>query len=385
MGRVAIFSTQFLPVSQAFVFEELRQHARFRADVFARRRLFAEHFPYERVHVAGPLYGLTRRSPLFDKRFRELGFDLVHAHFGTGAVYGLRWAERFDLPLVVSFHGHDVTRLCSGERYLPSTLRYALLSRRLFSRMTLGLCASSELRDLLHDLGVPASKLRVHRLGVDLSLFAKGERPAGTLQVAMVVRLQEKKGFGFGLRAFAAAARERPALQLTVAGEGPLERELRSLARELRIGKQVRFTGALPPGEVARLLSQTHVLLAPSVVARDGDRDSGLLVAKEASASEAVPIGSRHGGIPDIIDDGVTGYLVAERDEDALADRLKRLADDPALRERMGRAAREKMVREYDNRECVARLEGHYDHALRVFAHENESLLASLQTEAPAR
>jgi glycosyltransferase involved in cell wall biosynthesis len=77
-----------------------------------------------------------------------------------------------------------------------------------------------------------------------------------------------------------------------------------------------------------------------------------------------VPIGSVHGGIPDIIEDGVTGYLVTERDVPALARQLGALLDDPALRARMGRAAREKMQREYDNRACVARLEEFYDEAL---------------------
>jgi colanic acid/amylovoran biosynthesis glycosyltransferase len=89
-----------------------------------------------------------------------------------------------------------------------------------------------------------------------------------------------------------------------------------------------------------------------------------LIVVKEASASEVVPIGSIHGGIPEIIDDGVTGFLVAERDVATLAQRLASVASDANLRERMGRAARAKMEREYDNRRCVARLEEYYDEAI---------------------
>lgn len=368
MGRVAVFSTQFLPYSQTFVYEELRRHERYLPEVFARRRLLAQRFPFTPVHVAGPLYGVARRSARFDRRFREQRFDLVHAHFGTGAVYALRWAERFDLPLVVSFHGRDVTRLCFGDRYLPTSWRYAGLSRRLFGRMTLGLCASSELRDLLIGLGVSGDKLRVHRLGVALDAFRRGARQAGRVQVAMVGRLQPKKGFAYGLRAFASAARTRPALQLRIAGDGPLRRELHALAKRLDLAGRVAFEGVLAPSEVARLLGESDVLLAPSVIAPGGDRDSGLLVAKEASASEAVPIASLHGGLPDIVDDGITGYLVGERDVSALAERLARVSDDAALRERLGRAARAKMEREYDNRACVARLEGHYDDARAMHA-----------------
>jgi len=371
MPKVAVFNTQFLPYSQTFVYEELRQHQRYAAEVFARRRLLAERFPYPDVHVAGRLYGVTRTSARFDRRFASAGFALVHAHFGTGAVYALRWAERFALPLVVSFHGHDVTRLCSHERFYPTNWRYSLLSRRLFSRMTLGLCASAELRDLLVGLGVDPGKLREHRLGVDLSAFGKTEREIDRVHVAMIGRLVPKKGFEIGLRAFADAARTQPHVRLAIAGDGPLERRLRELSARLGLGARVTFAGALSARDVAALLARSDILLAPSVIDARGDRDSGLIVVKEASASEVVPIGSVHGGIPDIIDDGVTGFLVPEGDVYALAERLRGLIADAALRARMGAAARAKMEREYDNRQCVERLEGFYDDALALFARDH--------------
>jgi colanic acid/amylovoran biosynthesis glycosyltransferase len=76
-----------------------------------------------------------------------------------------------------------------------------------------------------------------------------------------------------------------------------------------------------------------------------------------------MPVGTRHGGIPEIIDDGVTGFLVPERDVTAMADRLARLLGDAQLRVVMGKSAREKMQREYDIRVRVAALEDLYDEA----------------------
>lgn len=368
MLRAAVFNTQFLPYSQTFVYEELRQHRRYAAEVFARVRMLPERFPYPEVHVAGPLYAYTRTDRGFDRLFEQRRYDLVHAHFGTGAVYALGWAERFGLPLVVTFHGHDVTRLLSYERFFPAHWRYAALSRRLFARVTLGLCASSELRELLIGLGVDGDKLRVHRLGIDLDAFHALAREPSRPQVAMIGRFVPKKGFAHGLRAFAEVARSHPFAQLVVVGDGELDRELRALSASLGLQARVTFTGALPAASVAELLGKSDVLLAPSVVDARGDRESGLIVVKEASASRCVPIGSLHGGIPDIIDDGVTGYLVPERDEAALAARLATLLDDPALRARMADAARAKMEAEYDNRACVERLEGFYDEARARFA-----------------
>ena len=101
--------------------------------------------------------------------------------------------------------------------------------------------------------------------------------------------------------------------------------------------------------------------MAPSVTTANGDRESGTLVIKEASAAGAVPLATWHGGHPEIVDDGRTGFLVPERHVDALADRLDRLLGDPGMRSRMAEAGRIKMRTEYDNRLRVAALEEAYD------------------------
>ena len=361
---VALFNTNFLPYSQTFVYEEIRNHTRYAVEVFARQRLLADRFPFSPVHLGGPLYGLTRRSELFDARFSARGFKLVHAHFGLGAVYALPFARRHRLPLLVTFHGYDVPLLTSPRRFLPQHLRYALHGPRVLAEMTLGLCASRELYDLLIDQGVPAEQLRVHRLGIDVEKFLPGKRSWEVVRVVMVGRFVEKKGFRYGLEAFARVAREDSRLRLTLIGDGPEHRLLTRLAHQLGVANRVEFPGPQSPQRIAALLATSHVLLAPSVVDRDGNRESGLIVVKEASACGVVPIGTRHGGIPEIIDDGRTGYLVAERDIDAMAERLRRVTADADLRQRLGEAARVKMLKEYDNRVRVAALETLYDEAV---------------------
>jgi colanic acid/amylovoran biosynthesis glycosyltransferase len=360
---VALFNTNFLPYSQTFVYEEIRRHDRYAVEVFCRTRLLADRFPFEPVHVGGPLYAATCRAPAFDARFREVGFALVHAHFGLGAVYARPFARRHRLPLVVTFHGYDVPLLSSPARWLPQHLRYALLGPKVLEEMTLGLCASSELRDMLLARGVPAERLRIHRLGIDLSRFAPGARPSDEFRVVMIGRFVEKKGFEYGITAFSDVARDEPRLRLTIVGEGERGPALRRLAASQGLGDRITFTGTLPPGQIATLLATSHVLLAPSMVDRRGDRESGLIVVKEASACETVPIGTRHGGIPEIIDDGITGSLVAERDTGAMAARLRELVRDPARRDRLGAAARQKMLREYDLDQRVRSLEALYDEA----------------------
>jgi colanic acid/amylovoran biosynthesis glycosyltransferase len=182
----------------------------------------------------------------------------------------------------------------------------------------------------------------------------------------MIGRFVEKKGFDYGVRAFAAAARAEPGMKLTVVGDGPMDQQLRALVQQEGVADRVDFTGPLPPEQVAALLATSHALLAPSVIDREGNRESGLIVVKEASASGTVPVGTLHGGIPEIIDDGITGYLVPERDVPTLTDRLQRLARDRALWMQLAGAGRAKMEREYDNRARVAALESLYDEVRRV-------------------
>lgn len=177
----------------------------------------------------------------------------------------------------------------------------------------------------------------------------------------MIGRFVEKKGFDIGLQAFARVAAAHPRAILQIVGDGPGRARLEALVAEHRLGDRVQLLGVLPHAEVFATLERADVLVAPSHVDADGNRESGLLVIKEAGARGVASVGTIHGGIPEIIDDGVTGFLVPEKDIEATAQRLGRLLGDAALRQRMGVAARAKMEREYDIVERIAALEDHYD------------------------
>jgi colanic acid/amylovoran biosynthesis glycosyltransferase len=366
LPRAAVFTGQFLAYSQTFIYQELRHHSRYRAEVFCWRRVNETQFPYSPVHLGGRLYHYTRHSPRFDARFRSDRYAVVHAHFGTVGITAMRYARKFGRPLIVTFHGRDVPLLTSWKRCKPRHWGYAALSRRMLRQMALGLCDSGELRDMLMELGVPPDRLRVFPLGIDLERFRTDAEERNGRRVIMIGRFVEKKGFEYGLRAFAAVAKGS-AMELRLIGGGEREVRLRRLAEDLGVGGQVRFMGVLPYDRVATELAEADVLLAPSVVGADGDRDSGLMVVKEACAAGVVPIGSVHGGIPEIIDDGRTGFLVPERDVNAIADRLRKLEGDDELRRTMAQAAREMVAVRFDVRERVARLEDVYDEVVNSF------------------
>jgi glycosyltransferase involved in cell wall biosynthesis len=231
----------------------------------------------------------------------------------------------------------------------------------MFRRVDRFLAASNELSRMLVDLGAPADRVKVWRLGVTIPPQWSPRALHDAPRVLMIGRFVEKKGFDIGLLAFARIAAEHPQAILQIVGDGPGRARLEAIVAEHRLGDRVRMLGVLPHAEVFATIERTDVLLAPSHVDAVGNRESGLLVIKEAGARGVPAIGTIHGGIPEIIDDGVTGYLVPERDVETLAGRLGQLLCDAALRRRMGIAAREKMEREYDIVARIAALENHYD------------------------
>jgi colanic acid/amylovoran biosynthesis glycosyltransferase len=173
--RVAVFSTNFLPYSQTFVYDQVTHHA-YEPEVFCWRRMYEDRFPFSPVHVAPVTYGATRRSARFRRRFDSVRFDVVHAHFAPGAVYAAPYAKRAAAPLIVTFHGYDVPLYRNTVRFHPAYWPFLLNGRKILREMTVGLCASEELRALLVELGVAEAKLRVHRLGIDLNRFSPASR-----------------------------------------------------------------------------------------------------------------------------------------------------------------------------------------------------------------
>jgi colanic acid/amylovoran biosynthesis glycosyltransferase len=360
---LALFVGSWLPWSETFIYDQVRRQQRFHAHVFARERSRqAAHFPYPDVTTLGPLaragYFVRGHAPAFEAAFTRARPRLVHAHFGPNGALALPLARSHGVPLAVSFHGHDVPALLPDQ---PPTLRYARYRRRaaaLFEHASLLLCASAELADLLvRHAEAPAAKIVVHRLGVDLDGFAAVERDPAPFRVLMIGRLVPKKGMAYGIEAFGRVLAQRPEARLVIVGDGPLRTELTALCARMGIAHAIDFRGGLPHAAVREELLRASVLLAPSVVAPDGDRESGMIVVKEAGAARLPVVASRHGGIPEILEDGVTGYLCAERDVDALGARLLALADAPALREELGAAARAKIEREYDGARQHAELE----------------------------
>jgi len=167
-------------------------------------------------------------------------------------------------------------------------------------------------------------------------------------QIVIIGRLVEKKGIGYALQAISRVIAAGRALSCTIIGAGPLRGALERLIGELGIGAHVRMIGSKSHDEVMQVMAQSHILVAPSVTAADGDEEGIPNTLKEAMAMGLPVISTLHAGIPELVENGVSGFLVPERDAEALAERLQRLVDHPETWTAMARAGRCRIEAEFD-------------------------------------
>ncbi len=353
-----------------------------RAVILAQKREEANRFPYEPVFVCPrgrwrwfrrfwqrQLLGrpVTLGGTETNRLRRQLvGVDpaLLHIYFGHIAVQLMPLLATWrSVPVVVSFHGADVLVDLARPAYRRATLA-------MLARVDLVLARSKSLIDALVELGCAPGKIRLHRTGIPLGEFPSRERmfppPEGAWRLLQACRLIEKKGLATSLRAFAGFAGKHPRASFTIAGDGPLLEPLRVLSQDLGVADRVRFAGFLTQEALRRELADAHFFLHPSEMGADGNQEGVPNSLLEAMSTGLPVIGSHHGGIPEAVEHGVSGWLIHEGDAGALTDGLLALADDPAKLSAMGRAASAVVRDHFEQHAQAARLESYYEEAIEL-------------------
>ncbi len=295
--------------------------------------------------LIGQLWALVRV-------LRDDDWDLIHAHWlipqGLVAMLARRLARR-QVTLVCTSHGGDLFGLRgTGFR----AIKRAVL--RASSRVSV---VSEAMRNAVLALGIAPDKVAVIPMGVDLrERFTPDPRPTREQsQLLFVGRLVEKKGVGLLLQALPRVLQAFPNIQLTIAGGGPLEAELRRLAASLRISDHVDFKGMVSQSDLPALYRRATLFVAPFLVAESGDQEGFGLVLVEAMGCGCPVICGDVPAVRDIVLDDNTGVLVNPRNPAALADAIMGLLADPKRRDRYAANARRHCEEAFDWRTIAAR------------------------------
>ncbi|WP_250626699.1 glycosyltransferase [Pinirhizobacter soli] len=327
-----IVATRGLMDRATFIFDHSASGAASWQILLRRLRQILPGLPQARVRRALSMrrYGHTAKTLVLAGAVRRLSLPLkaeaIIAHFGPTGVLAanLRALGLLDGPLFTVFHGYDLSRHSVLARHGGDY-------QRLFSSGERMLPISTLWEKKLQALGCEPGKIQVHRMGVDLDSFRfqppkdaalSSGRP---LRVVCVARLVEKKGVIYLCQAVGELAQRQIPVELEVIGDGPLQQELERFVARQDLGQKITIRGRRDKAYVQAALGRADVFALPSVTAADGDQEGIPVSLMEAMASGVPCLSTVHSGIPELIDDGRSGWLVPERDATALADTLARI------------------------------------------------------------
>jgi colanic acid/amylovoran biosynthesis glycosyltransferase len=182
--------------------------------------------------------------------------------------------------------------------------------------------------------------------------------------VVQACRLIPKKGVATSLRAFAIFKKDYPNAEFFIAGKGPLQPELEMLAGGLGIARDVHFVGFLSQQKLHELYASAHLFLHPSEISPNQDQEGVPNSVLEAMATGLPVVATRHGGIPEAVDHGRTGFLVAEEDHVALAHAMQLIAGSAVLSQEMGVLAHATVRERFEQDRQIEHLELFYEEAI---------------------
>ena len=284
----------------------------------------------------------------------DYGLDLLHVHYAIphsiAALLAQQMVEpRRRLPFITTLHGTDITLVGMDHSYFPITKFSIEKSNGITS-------ISDDLRRHTYEVfGVP-NEIRVIHNFVNVEVYRPApERPAGEKRLMHISNFRPVKRVLDCVRILAEVLKQTPA-HLYMVGDGPDRPEAHRLSRELGVDKHVTFMGK--QDHVERIFPQMHVLLMPS------EMESFGLAALEAMACAVPAVGTRVGGVPELITDGVDGFLEPVGDVASQAARVVQLLTDEELHRRMAAAARQTAVDRFASSKVIPQYESFYGQIL---------------------
>lgn len=313
-------------------------------------------------HKFHPVFNRLRNMPYFQSqpistRLRMLSilipflhdkkYDIIHCHFGQAANRAafVRALGLLEGKMITTFYGYDLTLSSIDKAFYANLVKDCQLY----------ICISKYLAERAVSKGISKGKISILPIGVNLDEFLPKNKVSNKnpIRLLTVARLVEKKGIYYSLVAVKSLLEKFPQVKYDIVGEGDLLGVLQELVDKLTISDHVIFHGPKNKTETLKFYQEADVFILPSVTASDGNTEGQGLVLQEAQAMEIPVVSTLHNGIPEGVKDGITGFLVPERNSEELANKITLLIKDPTLRIKMGKAGREFVQEKFDNEELI--------------------------------
>ncbi|MEM6342619.1 MAG: glycosyltransferase [Bacteroidota bacterium] len=340
--KIAVLTHSFGLPTETFIYNEVCELNRQVAlSLLTCQRYNPERFPFDKVKVIPYTQGRIRGKTLWELRKRDWHYSfyspvyasvlrssiekinpsLIHAHFGPEAI---RFWDNLTLnpkiPFLISFHGYDASRMLRSKSYVRKI-------KQLVKQPNVSIiCVSTYMQRQLAGVGISSPRTHILYYGTDCDFFTPKETAAtkDVYRFLQISSFREKKGHRYTLEAYARFREKHPALktQMILAGEGPLMPEIRAQVAALGLEQVVEFPGLVTPQQAKSLLQEAHCFVHHSVRSNTGDQEGIPNAIMEAMAMQLPILATRHAGIPELVESGVNGYLVEEKDIKAYAKRM---------------------------------------------------------------
>ena len=267
-------------------------------------------------------------------RLQKTGINHLHAHFAGMAARTAFWINKF-FSITFSFTAH------ANDIFSPRQFEIGL-DKLVDSSRAIVTETDYAARFLCEQF--PRRSDRVHRIynGLDLTEFGRADFSSTPPLIIAVGRLIPKKGFSDLIRACALLAERGKSFRCEIIGEGPLGEELRRQIDDMHLQNNVELTGAKPQTQLRGRLAAANVFVLPSVMDPDGGMDNLPTVIMEAMATGLPVVSTNIGGIPEMIIDNETGFLVEPGDTAAMADAIEIVINDSSSAARLGHSGYER-------------------------------------------
>jgi glycosyltransferase involved in cell wall biosynthesis len=275
---------------------------------------------------------------------------VVLAEYGLTGAAIMPVCRELGLPLLVHFHGYDASRRSVLDQFRDAY-------EEMFHYASCVIAVSRVMEQRLLELGCPGEKVVYNPYGPSDDFFAIQPAVPPPRRFLAVGRFVDKKAPHCTLLAFRRVVEQFPDAVLTMGGTGPLWSACYDLVRYFGLADNVRLPGVLTPEQVREHMANACAFVQHSVTAQDGDMEGTPVAVLEAQAAALPVVATRHAGIPDVVLDGETGWLVDEHDIDGMAERMCRLLARPDESRAMGEAGRRRIREHFTMQRSIERLD----------------------------
>jgi colanic acid/amylovoran biosynthesis glycosyltransferase len=341
MKTLAIFSPNFYTYSETFI----QAHKKLPFDI---KFYYGGWFPdklegVENIYRHGYKHKF-RRLFYNDLSFKEYsllqslkseGIDYVLVEYGPTACELLTVLKKSALPTVVHFFGFDAAYKKTIDEYGEKYKDVFQLAKKI-------IVVSKRMKKDLIGLGCPEEKLIVSVCGPNKIFFDNTPSYSGK-QFISVGRFTDKKAPYITIVAFQKVLEKHPDATLVMCGDGELWNSCKNLVKVLNISDRIIFEGVVTPEREKELMEKSIAFLQHSITADNGDSEGTPVAILEAQAAALPVISTYHAGIPDVVIDGETGFLVEEKDAASMASNMIRILNEQGLAKKLGVAARKRI------------------------------------------